>query len=133
MLPEHALLFAPTPGGPALYAQLESAILGALPDVEICPRRTQLGFFHGCGFAWAWPARAKADRMAGRIGLTLALPARVDSPRIAHAVEAYPGRWTHHMLISSPREIDGELMNWLREAWSFAAFRGKRNPRTSGR
>ena len=47
-----------------------------------------------------------------------------NSPRIAAAVEPYPCRWTHHVLIASPAEIDGELMAWVREAAAFSA--GKR-------
>ena len=123
MCPEILTLFSPTPGGAELYAALEEAILRRFPDVEIRPRRTQVGFFHGCGFAWAWPARRKRERDAGQIGLTQGLPAPDTSPRIAEAVEPYPGRWTHHLLLSSPADLDPELLGWLDEAYRFAAFR----------
>ena len=123
MCPEILTLFSPTPGGAELYAALEEAILRRFPDVEIRPRRTQVGFFHGCGFAWAWPARRKRERDAGQIGLTLGLPAPVTSPRIAEAVEPYPGRWTHHLLLSSPADLDPELLGGLDAAYRFAAFR----------
>ena len=123
MHPDILNLFAPTPGGLALYAALEAAILQRFPGVEIRPRRTQVGFFHGCGFAWASPARRKRDRDAGRILLSLGLPAPVESPRILQAIEPYPGRWTHHLLLSSPADLDDALMAWLEEAHRFAAFR----------
>ena len=123
MCPEILTLFSPTPGGAELYAALEEAIFRRFPDVEIRPRRTQVGFFHGCGFAWVWPARRKRERNAGQIGLTLGLPAPVTSPRIAEAIEPYPGRWTHHLLLSSPADLDPELLGWLDEAYRFAAFR----------
>ena len=123
MCPEILTLFSPTPGGAELYAALEEAIFRRFPDVEIRPRRTQVGFFHGCGFAWAWPARRKREQDAGQIGLTLGLPAPVTSPRIAEAIEPYPGRWTHHLLLSSPADLDPELLDWLDEAYRFAAFR----------
>ena len=43
-----------------------------------------------------------------------------DSPRVAAASEPYPGRWTHHILVTEAGQIDEELMGWLREAWDFA-------------
>lgn len=39
-------------------------------------------------------------------------------------VEPYPGRWTHHVLVSGTEEIDDELMGWVKEAAVFSA--GKR-------
>ena len=51
---------------------------------------------------------------------TIGLSCRLESPRVAVAVETYPGRWTHHVLISGEDQIDAELMSWLREAWAFA-------------
>ena len=52
--------------------------------------------------------------------MTIGLSHRLDSPRVAVATEPYPGRWTHHILISDETQIDGELLDWLREAWEFA-------------
>ena len=51
---------------------------------------------------------------------TLGLGRRVEHPRILQAVEPYPGRWTHHVLVTEADQIDEELMGWLREAWDFA-------------
>ena len=42
------------------------------------------------------------------------------SGRVLAASEPYPGRWTHHIIISSPEEIDAELLDWLAEAREFA-------------
>ena len=38
------------------------------------------------------------------------------------AVEPYPNRWTHHVTAAAD-EIDGELMDWLREAHDFALLK----------
>ena len=51
---------------------------------------------------------------------TLGLGRRVEHPHILQAVEPYPGRWTHHVLVTEADQIDEELMGWLREAWDFA-------------
>ena len=42
------------------------------------------------------------------------------SPRIVQAVEAYPNRWTHHVLRTCPEQVDDELMDWIGEAYRFA-------------
>jgi len=36
------------------------------------------------------------------------------------AVEPYPNRWTYHVIIARPEEIDEQVMTWLREAYDFA-------------
>ena len=57
------------------------------------------------------------------IVVTFGLDHRVDSPRIDAAVEAYPRRWTHHVLVSDIGEIDDELMNWVQQAYLFSAVK----------
>ena len=44
----------------------------------------------------------------------------MESPRIDAAVEPYPGRWTHQVLISKAEEIDEMLMGWAKEAAAFS-------------
>ena len=46
--------------------------------------------------------------------VTVGLARKVESPRIAVATEPYPGRWTHHIVVAGPEEIDDELMGWVR-------------------
>ena len=64
--------------------------------------------------------RRKAEMPAHFLTLTLGLPEPVDSPRIAVKCEPYPGRWTHHIVLSSPDEIDAELLAWIERAHQFA-------------
>ena len=40
----------------------------------------------------------------------------LDHPRISGRVEPRPGRWTHHVVVGTPQELDGELLGWLRAA-----------------
>lgn len=40
------------------------------------------------------------------------------------AVEPYPGRWTHHILIDAPDQIDAQLLAWLQAAHAFALVKG---------
>ena len=37
----------------------------------------------------------------------------MEHPRILQAVEPYPGRWTHHLLLTAPEDVDGLLAAWL--------------------
>lgn len=60
------------------------------------------------------------DRAAHQQFLTFGLEYRVDAPRIAIATEPYPDRWTHHVLVERPEDIDDELMAWIDEAHRFA-------------
>lgn len=52
--------------------------------------------------------------------LTLGLPAPLTSPRAEIRTEPYPGRWTHHILLSTPDDLDPELMGWVAETYAFA-------------
>ena len=41
--------------------------------------------------------------------LTLGMPYPLESGRVAVKTEPYPGRWTTHILLSRPDELDEEL------------------------
>ena len=52
--------------------------------------------------------------------MSFGLSYQIDSPRIAMSVEAYPNRWTHHVIVESPEDIDGTLLGWIHEAYLFS-------------
>lgn len=108
-----------------LYEAFEAQV-EQLGEVNIRVQKTQITFSNRHNFAFVsfLPARKAKDRPKTYITVTFGLDRRVDSPRIDIAIEPYPGHWTHHVLISSPQELDGELMDWIREAYDFSA--GKR-------
>lgn len=39
--------------------------------------------------------------------------------------EVSPRRWTHHVVVTAPEELDEELMDWLEEAYQFALIKGR--------
>ena len=51
--------------------------------------------------------------------ITFGLPYKAESRRILQTVEAYPGRWTHHIAVTRPEEIDEELFGKIDEAFCF--------------
>lgn len=106
-----------------LYEQLEELVLDQIPDVKVKTAKTQITFVNRRGFAFVSfnPCRKAKDRPDTWMTVTFGLGYRKESPRIDGASEPYPGRWTHHVLVGSPDEIDEELMAWIREAAEFSA------------
>ena len=106
-----------------LYEAFRERLLADAADVEVRVQKTQISFYRYRMFACVSFAkvRRKAERPEDYIVVTFGLGRRVDSPRIDAAAEPYPGRWTHHVTLADPIEIDGDLMGWLREAAAFAA------------
>ena len=101
----------------ALFARMEAAF----PDAAVKVQKSQISFYQRRLFAAAsLPIRRKKTWPERCLVVTAGLNRRLDSPRVAAAVEPYPGRWTHHILLTAPEEIDGELMCWLEEARAFA-------------
>ena len=55
--------------------------------------------------------------------LTLGLPAPLESARVAAKTEAYPGRWTAHIVISGFSDLDDELFDLVRRAYDFSLIK----------
>ena len=53
--------------------------------------------------------------------MTLGLPERLDSPRVMLSTEPYPGRWTTHIPLLEPGDVDRELLGWIRGAYEFSS------------
>ena len=105
-----------------LYAAWEKALAEQIGNVQIKVHKTQISFCRKRLFACVsfLPARRAKERPQHFLTVTFGLPERMESPRIDAAVEVSPHRWTHHVLIGRPEEINEELMAWIREAAAFA-------------
>ena len=116
------LFFAGRPGPLELYRCFEQRVLEEVDNVHIRVQKTQISFSnrHNFAFVSLLPVRRKTERPAEWITVSFGLRRRLDSPRIDAATEPWPERWTHHILISAPDQIDRELMDWIREAAVFA-------------
>ena len=122
-VPEHyesdvLFFFDGRPDALALYRALAEGLERIAAEASVKVQKSQISFYDGGLFAMASLPKRKRD--PGLV-VSFGLGRREPSPRIAVAVEPYPGRWTHHFLIASPEEIDGELAGWVREAAAFAA------------
>ena len=121
MTADELLFFDSKPGLVPIYDALRTALAERYPEVRIKVAKTQISFCNRHLFAMASLPRRKGE---SHLLVSFGLGRRESSGRVMQAVEPYPGRWTHHLLIASPAEIDDELMDWVREAASFAE--GKR-------
>ena len=101
----------------ALFVRMEAAF----PEASVKVQKSQISFYQRHLFAAAsLPIQRKKTWPEHCLVVTVGLNRRLDSPRVAVAVEPYPGRWTHHILLTTAEEIDGALMDWLEEARNFA-------------
>ncbi len=126
MTQDELLFFNAMPGALPLYDALRSRLV-ALPGATVRVAKTQITFACRYGFAFVSLRRMRGCPAVFLI-LTLGLPQRLDSPRIAVATEPYPGRWTHHIILSDPAQLDGELLDWCRAAYDFARAKERRRP-----
>ena len=119
MTSDERMFFNTTPGALPLYEVLRNKLLTECPDTTLQVQKSQITFQVKYGYAFVSLRRMKGCPEVFLI-VTFGLSHRLDSPRIAAAVEPYPNRWTHHTIVSEPDQLDGELMGWLREAHAFA-------------
>ena len=124
-LPEHyssdvLFFFDGHPAELALYEALFRAVEETFPAGRVKVQKSQISFYGRHLFAAAsLPVRRRKGWPRICLVVTFGLGRRLDSLRVAAASEPYPGRWTHHILVTEAGQIDTELMGWLREAWDF--------------
>ncbi len=119
--------FEVMPGALPLYEQLLELARQTVGPFSIRVQKTQITWSNRYVFACISFAKVRPAKLRPQTYLvvTFGLDHRVESPRIDIATEPYPHRWTHHVLISAPEEIDGELIGWVREAYDFSAAKGR--------
>ena len=113
--------FAGRPWALPMYEALFSQMEELFPEAAVKVQKSQISFYGRHLFAAvSLPLRRKKTWPEECLVVTFGLGSRVEDPRIAVAVEPYPRRWTHHVLLSRPEEVDGQLLDWLREAYVFS-------------
>ena len=106
----------------SLYQTFEELLYASFPVVNKRVQKTQITFYNRHVFACISFARVKrkAELPEGYMVITLGLHRPLESERVAAKTEPYPGRWTLHIVVSRPEELDEELISWIREAYDFA-------------
>lgn len=105
-----------------LYEELENRIVKEIEDVRIKVQKTQISYYNKHLFACVSFAKVKKKKEcpSSYIVVTFGLRHKLESPRIVIATEPYPNRFTHHVLITDPEELDDELLSWIKEAAAFS-------------
>ncbi len=109
--------------GEVLSKRLFDCICQALDEIgptDLRVTKSQIAFRRRRAFAWVWIPSRYLHRPAAPLVLTLSLADPSLSPRWKQIVEPYPRRFTHHMELYAPQDIDDEVCDWLRQAWMAA-------------
>jgi len=105
-----------------LYETLRGRLAESYADMKVKVSKSQISFYNRHLFAMASPpVRRKKEWPKEFMLVSFGLPRRVDSPRIAMSVEAYPNRWTHHVIVSREEDVDETLLGWIQGAYEFSA------------
>lgn len=121
--PDVLLFFNEKPAALPLFDTFEKRLEETVGEFSVRVQKTQITYSNRHVFACVsfLKVRKAKQRPPVYIVVTFGLNRKVDSPRVEAAVEAYPGRWTHHVLIDRQEDIDDELLSWIREAYAFSA------------
>jgi hypothetical protein len=112
--------FANDPVAYALYTAVRK-VVDTIGDAGVRVGKSQVSFRHRRPFAAVWmPAQYLSGDTAPLV-LTVYLPRRDLSPRWKEVVQPTAGRFTHHLELREPQDVDGEVVEWLRQAWQAAA------------
>lgn len=116
------LFFDPRPAAMPLFEAFAEKLYGLYPATKMRVQKTQITYSNRHVFACVSFLRVKrkAELPDPYLVVTLGLSFPLASRRVAAKTEAYPGRWTTHIVIGTPSEIDSELMEWVRLAYDFS-------------
>jgi len=121
---DELLFFNAWPRMLPIYDRLRGSLRERYPDLSVKVSKTQISFRNRHIFAMvSLPWRRMKGLPQEYLLVSFGLGAEKVSPRIVQASEPYPGRWTHHVPVTDPSEIDGELLAWIDEAYTFAALK----------
>ena len=82
--------------------------------------KSQIAFRRRIAFAWAWIPGQYQHGQTAPLVLSVALRRRDASPCWKEIVEPYPGRFMHHLELNGVGDLNGQVRQWLEEAWCSA-------------
>lgn len=89
----------------------------ALGPVMLRATRSQIALVGAGPFAWAWVPEKHLRRKAAPLVLSFSFRERREWPRWKEIYEAAPGRYTHHLELWTPDDVDQAALAWLNIAW----------------
>ena len=97
------------PLGLALFELLYEQAMARWPSSTLRVQKTQITFSDPRGYLFA----SRPRRRGGGLMVTFGLSAPLESPRLFAVANPAPGRYTHHVQVADPADIDGQLMQWI--------------------
>lgn len=121
---EEIIFFDKAPQMLPVYEMLRNRLVEKYGDTQVKVSKTQISFRNKHIFAMvSLPLRRIKNAPKDYMLVSFGLSYRLDSPRIFQAVEPYPNRWTHHVLIAHSEDIDAQLMEWLDASYHFSMIK----------
>lgn len=111
--------FAGYPDSRRIFDTLRATV-DAIGPHDCRVSKSQVAFRRRVNFAMAWIPGLYLGVGRAPLVLTVLLRRRDASPRWKEVVEPHPGRFTHHLELSDDADLDGEVRDWLLEAWRAA-------------
>ena len=102
-----------------VFEAVRDAVAQAGP-ADLRVSKSQVAFRRHIGFASVWLPDMYLRNSDVPLVLTVGLRRHDTSLRWKQVVEPAPGRFTHHLELRDPSDVDDEVRGWLREAWSHA-------------
>jgi len=98
------------PRARALYERFEE-LISRCGEYHVAPAKTRIAFLARVRFAGI------SSLSEGGMTCSLALPRPLRSGRLAKVDEVVPAWWVHRLRITDPRELDDEVLSWLRRSY----------------
>jgi hypothetical protein len=102
----------------SIYRALAQSLVG-LEGVEVVPSKSQVAFRARRGFAYAW---APKDYLKSDVPVVVSIALREElrSPRFKEVAHPSPSTWMHHVELRMVKDVDRELVAWIRRAYEEA-------------
>ena len=104
-----------------LFELLEERAMERWPSSTLRVQHTQITFLDPRGYFYV-----SQPRRSGSVLVSFGLSLPLSGPRMLAVSNPAPGRYTHHVRISSPADLDAELMGWIVAAHEDMAERQRR-------
>lgn len=99
----------------AIYEAAER-MAASLGPMDVRVSKSQISFRRRRGFAYLWrPGMYVTSNIP--LVLSLPLPREDRSPRFKEVAHPSPGVWMHHLELQDSSALDGEVREWMREAY----------------
>jgi hypothetical protein len=109
-------VFSGSPEGLQICAAVQHVIAH---QATVGTTTSQVAFRNRRAFAYVWNPRRYLKTNVPAV-LSIALPRRLESGRFKEIINPAPGVWMHHLELNGVDEVDGEVADWLAEAFAAA-------------